>query len=263
MDGIKHVRRIAEIADVELKLAKRAIQELLYHDRVMLLDIFHFQAIYTLTRDFAWFVQDEEMQEECCKYIVVDPTTNPLAAPGAKAAGDTDTVAKDVLIDLYTLLSPGIAVHEFIMMHQERLSNIDIRRFITFAVIKGFLRRVHKYAIALSPSTSTTPAFTSNSSPSKSKPKSNEDAVRDFDRAWKKAALTSGWETPPEKPPPLAVGSARSAEEVRTEEDERLRGYLDGRHCLDEICVEMGVNEKKLIERVRSGKFGDVLVFSK
>ncbi|KAK0261539.1 Nitrogen permease regulator 2 [Friedmanniomyces endolithicus] len=77
--------RIAELADVELKLVKRAVRELVHHDRAFLLDLFHFQAIYTPTRDFAWFVADVEMQEECARYISLPPTstttTNTHEAP--------------------------------------------------------------------------------------------------------------------------------------------------------------------------------------
>jgi len=268
IDGINHIKRIAELADVELKLVQRGVRNLLSHDRILLLDIFHFQAIYTLTRDFAWFVQDADMQAKCRTYIAVNPAENPLSTSGKPNSIAEQLPAPNIIIDLYSTLTPGLTLHDFTLAHQPQLTNIDIRRLITFGVIKGFLRRVHKYALALSPSTSITPAF-ANPSPSKSsKPKSNEAAVREIDKARKKAALSSGWATPPAEPPlsllssfGVEVGSARSAEEVRTEEDERLRGFLDGRHCLDEVCVEMGIAERKVVERVRSGRFGEVVVF--
>lgn len=263
MDGVKHIQRIAELADVELKLVKRAVRDLMYHERVILLDIFHFQAIYAPTADFALFVRDEEMIEECCGYIAIDPAKNCIAAGQVM---NSSIPEKETIIDLYAHLSPGLTVYDFVVSTERRLSNIDIRRFITFGVIKGFLRRIHKYALVID-SPSSRHLSANNSSPSKSKPKSNEDAVKEFDRAWKKAALSSGWATPPPEPPPPVVGSLgrsqRSAEEVRSEEDEKLRGYLDGEHCLDEVCVAMRMSERKLVERIRSGPFGEVVLFNK
>ncbi|KAK5726422.1 Nitrogen permease regulator 2 [Elasticomyces elasticus] len=258
MDGVKHVQRIAEHADVELKLVKRAVRALIYHQRAMLLDLFHFQAVYTTTADLAWFVSDEQMQEECCRYVA-----------GTNDQDDPANTTSMTLVQLYTSLSPGLSLHDFVLSHSSTLAHIDIRRFITFGVIKGFLRRVHKYALAIDTPSSKALSSTQGSSPSKSKPKSNEAAVREFQQAWKRAALTSGWATPPTEPPLLLSaashhsGSQQVAAEGDDEEDEKLRGCLDGKHCLDEICVALCISEKKLSEKIRSGRFGEVLIFSK
>lgn len=258
IDGVKHIQRIADLADVELKLVKRAVRELVCRERAILLDVFHFQAVYAPTAELAFFVKSAEVVEECCNYIAVDPAKNPVA----RGARDTKTIEStnshpQKVIELYTSLTRGLSIHDFVLAHQAQLANIDVRRFVTFGVIKGFLRRVPKYVLA-------TPRFptTSNhsgSSPSKSKPKSNEDAVRELDRAWRKAALTSGWTTPPAQPPAEVslTGSAKSVDE----EDERLRAMLDGTHCLDEMCVAMKLSETNLLKRVRSGRFGEVVVF--
>jgi nitrogen permease regulator 2-like protein len=265
IDGVTHVQRIAQLADVELKLAKRAIRELLYHGRIILMDLFHFQAIYAPTSDMAWFVKDDSMLDECRDYVSIPPKSDQAEPGQSLPAHATITPSKSTIVGLYTSLSPGAAMHDFALSHEAQLSNIDLRRFITFGVIKGFLRRIHKYALAID-SPSSNHLGTTDSSPSKSKPKSNEDAVREFDRAWKKAALTSGWATPPTEPPPIATElskSSRSHEELRTVEDEMLRSYLDGKHCMDEICVEMRMSEKKVVERIRSGRFGEVVLFNK
>ncbi|KAH9833916.1 nitrogen permease regulator 2 [Teratosphaeria destructans] len=257
VDGVKHVQRIAELADVELKLVRRGVRELIYHGRAMLLDIFHFQAIYVATADLAWFAKDSGMVEECCRYVGTERTSPSIDGP-------LDLPTPETLITLYSSLSPGVLLQDFVLAREKELTNIDIRRFITFGIIKGFVRRVHKFALAID-----TPASThltaSGSSPSKSKPKSNEDAVREFDRAWKRAALTSGWATPPPEPPAIAElsKSNRSTDELRTEQDEKLRGYLDGRCCLDQICLEMRMGEGKVVERLRSGRLGEVVLFNK
>lgn len=263
IDGIKHVQRIAELADVELKLVKRAVKELVYYGRAMLLDIFHFQAIYTCNDEAAPFIQDPELQEECIRYVAIPP-------PKDATPKESSLPSKETLIDLYTSLHPGLQLYEFCLTHKTHLANIDIRRFITFGIIKGFLRRIHKFALAietqtLSPLATSKKPSSSGHRSSLSKPRSNEDAAREFDRAWRKAALSSGWATPPSAPPhPSLSKSFKSADRVRSEEDERLRWFLDGTHCMDEICVEMHLSEKKVVERLRSkAVFGEVVLFNK
>lgn len=268
VDGVNHVQRIAELADVELKLVKRAVKELIHHDRTILLDIFHFQAIYAPTADFAWFVNDDSMLRECCLYVAADPAKNFVCLVGhernKRIMSSPTTTA---VIELYSSLGPGLSLHDFVLAYEAQLANIDIRRFITFGVIKGFLRRVHKYALAIDKASSRT-LGASGSSPSKSKPKSSEHIVKEFDRAWKKAALTSGWATPPTEPPAPIVTAVNShsnddAEMVGDQQDKRLRRYMDGTHCMDEICVAVRMSEKKVIERIRSGTLGEVVLFNK
>ncbi|KAF2767008.1 nitrogen permease regulator 2 [Teratosphaeria nubilosa] len=218
IDGVKHVQRIAELADVELKLVKRAVRELIYHARAMLLDIFHFQAIYVATADLAWFVKDPAMLEECCRYVGTERSNSSID-------GQPNLPAPTMLINLYSSLSPGVTLQDFVLAREKEFTHLDIRRFITFGTIKGFVRRVHKFALAIDTPASTH-LTTPGSSPSKSKPKSNEDVLR-------------------------------------TEQDEKLRGYLDGRCCLDRICLEMRMGERRVVERLRSGRLGEVVLFNK
>ncbi|WPH05054.1 nitrogen permease regulator 2 like protein [Acrodontium crateriforme] len=273
IDGIKHVRRIAELADVEIRLVKRTVRELLYHERAILLDIFHFQAIYAPTADFAWFAKDAAMQEECANYIAVDPTKNGLAIHSDHQTSPTPT--KETILALYASLTPGLTVQDFLLAKQTELSNIDIRRFITFGVIKGFLRRIHKYALAITSSTHITAAAIEptggSSSPTKTtKPRTDDAIPRDIDRAWRKAALSSGWATPPQTEKALATGSGSLSKSARSgegsnhsESDELARHYLNGQHCLDEVCVNMHASERKIVERLQSGRIGEVLLFNR
>ena len=264
IDGVKYIQRIAELADVEVKLVKRAIRELLYHKRVVLLDIFHFQAIYITTSDLTWFVQDETMQKECAEYITVKSELD-ILSPRPTIQQDVDQATNRTIIDLYRGLGPGITVQEFYLVHETRLGNIDIRRFITFGVMKGFLRRIHKYALAIGSQAVPSDKKHSNGSGT-SKPRSSEEAAKEMERAWKKAALTSGWATPPTDvfvdDPPRIEQEANDANE-RFEEDTKLGKFLDGKHCMDEICVAVHLGEKKVIERLRNGRFGEIIFFCK
>ncbi|KAF2719561.1 nitrogen permease regulator 2 [Polychaeton citri CBS 116435] len=287
IDGIRHVAKIAEEADVELKLVKKTLRELLRHGCVLLLDLFHFQSCYMATPDFAWFVDDEEMIDECARYIADDPGSSFFGHAGRNdpSAGDSTTVpttSRDRILDLYAALRPGLHLADFCLKHEAELAAIDIRRFITFGTIKGFLRRLHRYALVHDRSQQL--PHNSSSSPtdgagaetvSNSLAKSSEEMALELDKAWKKAALSSGWATPPSSLPDspsfsrTAAGpgsgvmsrSTVSNEEARRAKDARLRRYLDGKHCLDQICVEVRMTEKQVVERLRSGGFGEVLLF--
>ena len=53
-----------------------------------------------------------------------------------------------LLIRLYASLKQGLTLRNWCDENASSLEGIDVRRFITFGVIKGFLYRVQKYAIA-------------------------------------------------------------------------------------------------------------------
>lgn len=268
IDGIKHVHKIAELADVELKLVKRGIKELVHHGRAILLDIFHFQAIYACNDEICFFLNDVELQDECRRYIAPPPVMDASKERGADTNPPFVATSREQIALLYTSLNPGVQLQEFCLTHKAELANIDVRRFITFGIIKGFLRRIHKFALAtehrpISPMSTRSGAKLGSAS-NRSKPKSGDDASREFDRAWRKAALSSGWATPPSGPHPSSLSkSHKSADKIRSEEDERLQAYLDGNHCMDQICVEMQMSEKKVLERLRHGKLGEVILFNK
>ena len=265
INGVNHVQRLAELADVELKVAKRCISELVVHERVMLLDIFHFQATYMPTADLAWFVHDAEMLDECRRYIAVDPSKSFFGSRGVGIKPTSEVpylLTRAAIVELYSSLKPGLTLYDFCLAHQAQLAIIDIRRFITFGVIKGFLRRVHKYAIAIDQ-----PPPDAKSAPKHPSPKnSDEDAIRAFDKAWKKAALSSGWATPPVKVPANPVRSSNgSRKDTSTNaiDDEKIRKYSNGQHCLDQICVEMHESQSNLVENLSGGRFGEVVYFDR
>ena len=245
IDGVRCVKHISEVADVELKLVKRAVGELVHHHRVILLDLFNFAAIYAPTADLEWLINDEEMLDECCNYVRTDAT---ISIP-----------THNQLVSLYTAFMPGLPLQDFVLSHQAELRNIDIRRLMTYGVIKGFLRRIQKYALATPTSTQLLSPADPRTSPTKSKPKSNEDAVREFERAWKRAALTSGWATPPQQPPPVM----RTTEAAEDDKKGKLAAMLDGKHCFDQICLAMGMRQGKVTDRLKGAGFGDVVLFNK
>jgi len=43
--------------------------------------------------------------------------------------------------------------------------------------------------------------------------------------------------------------------------DAELKKFLDGTHCFDEICTELGISERELMSRLKS--WGDVHVINR
>lgn len=97
-------------------------------------DIFQYSNMYTTTPSFARLTADEAVQTECGSYVTRQGS---LVADWPMLAG------------LYAKLRPGTTVHKWCEAHRITERGIDPRRFVTFGVIKGFLRRVHRWPIVL------------------------------------------------------------------------------------------------------------------
>ncbi|KAF2017543.1 NPR2-domain-containing protein [Aaosphaeria arxii CBS 175.79] len=194
INGINSVAHIAQLADTDLSLTRKALQHLIYYGCLVLLDVFSFGAIYAPTAEISGFVLERSLQEECARYVRVpkarlerrgtlmggdgerhrderasissDATArSEMASPTTPSISESNQIrretSKDVdlenpditpetLITLYTRLRQGLTLRQWVLDNIDLLPNIDIRRFITFGIIKGFLYRVHKYAITTS-----------------------------------------------------------------------------------------------------------------
>ncbi|MCJ1322718.1 Nitrogen permease regulator 2 [Xylographa vitiligo] len=147
IDGVNSVKQIALLADADYTLVRKAIAHLLYYGCVILLDIFSFGASYAPTAEIGVFAGDTEVQAECRQYILL-PDTGLQHEPSEGMAADREALDGTKLVEMYCTLRQGMSVKSWCMEHAGVVRMIDIRRFITFGVIKGFLYRVHKYAIA-------------------------------------------------------------------------------------------------------------------
>lgn len=180
------------------------------------------------------------------------------------------------IVELYASLKQGQSVKQWYSQHSRELANVDIRRFITFGVIKGFLYRVHKYACATGQpaptprTTSVLPVHASTGPSSRATTGNNtpyaassvgEDAPlsaaarRDASRD-RATSLQSGSRSG------LGASSVPSGlfDEDEDEIDDRtLSKYLDGTHCFDQICTELEISERELTARLKRYP-GEVLI---
>ncbi|TFK42397.1 nitrogen permease regulator 2-domain-containing protein [Crucibulum laeve] len=141
VDGTNHVARIAHLADCDIALTRQAISHLLYYQVIMTIDIFQYSNMYTLRKSIQWLADEVHVKEECGPYVT---------KPG-KSIPDWPK-----LLHLYSRLKPGKMVHEWMEEHDVEQLGIDPRRFASFGVIKGFLRRVHRFPVYLPPDTGQT-----------------------------------------------------------------------------------------------------------
>ncbi len=215
IDGINSVKQISLLADADYKLVRKAIEHLLYYGCLLLLDIFSFNASYAPTAELASFVENTDMQDECAKYVALP------SIQGNVKASQSGPVGGFQLMELYLKLRQGQTVKTFYIENVEMMDKIDVRRFITFGVIKGFLYRAHRYAITTSQT-----SRRKREHRTKSKQKTN-------------------------------ISTAVSFQADDTDADPHmleLEKFLDGTHCFDEICTELMISEQELMSRLKASR---------
>ena len=147
IDGVSSIRGIARLADADYKMVREAIAHLVYYGCVVLLDVFNFNASYAPSSEIGLFVEDPEMQEEGRRYaLLADTQQCATIRPEARQA----QIDGARLLELYSSLKQGQSIKAWCMEHADIVDIIDVRRFITFGVIKGIVYRIHKYVTATS-----------------------------------------------------------------------------------------------------------------
>lgn len=248
INGVNSVMKIALLADADLRLTKKCVRHLVYYGCILLLDIFHFNAIYAPTAEFTNMIAtDTEMQAECARYVntAFEPANqeNTITAPELSGSfrssiaattaitaeddfwpltGRGETVDGICIVQLFACLKQGLTVREWYLKNSNMLANIDVRRFITFGVIKGFLYRVHRYAVQLH----AVRAMDSNGSVNKRHP---------------------------------ALGSSSKVGKASRHHLMPLEHFLDGTHSFDEICTYFGISEKELCQWLKQPQYGEVV----
>ena len=69
IDGLRHVKRIATDAAVDVELVRTAVRQLVYYECAQLLDIFQFSATYCCTHLISRLANTPRMQRECVEYV--------------------------------------------------------------------------------------------------------------------------------------------------------------------------------------------------
>lgn len=282
INGINSVKRIAVLADADLKLTKKCIKHFLYYGCVILLDIFSFNNIYAVTAEFAHMIaKDTEMQKECARYVnmafapggqeeaIIDGTASERRTSGLTTTtiglqddeiwpltGKGDPIDGVGIVQLFACLRQGLTVREWYARNANMLANIDMRRFITFGVIKGFLYRVHRYAIR----TQKGPIGAIHGHGGGHDDQENGQFLTrsmSSERHFSEAPLLGRRKKHNNGDHPNGKGSGGQDFQFL---NSHLIEYLDGTHCFDEICTELDISEKELMERLKSREIGEAVI---
>lgn len=321
------VSRIAQLADTDLSLTRRAVQHLVYYGCLVLLDIFSFSAIYAPTAEIGGFILDDDIKEECMRYVrtpklrigstaskstvvrsesersrdersstsssashrseTPSSTIHISGFEGDEQQGEDDDdewhIEYETLITLYTALRQGLTLKSWVLDNLDLLSGIDIRRFITFGIIKGFLYRVHKYAYATTTAMPPAPptSLQTSATPSTSNLRDSDTAtIRGTSHHPSISNLHSHAHHPSFSLHRPSIASTTSLnphhahaqhhhkapsvsrkqnlkdmdELVSDREREhglQLVNFLDGMHNFDEICSELQLPEKVIEGKIR------------
>ncbi|KIW69231.1 hypothetical protein PV04_05120 [Phialophora macrospora] len=270
VNGVNSVKRIAILADADLKLTKKCVKHLLYYGCVLLLDIFSFNAIYAPTAEFANMIaKDTEMQKECARYVntaftpgaheeaIIDSgaerrtsgLTNVTALHDDEIwplTGKGDPIDGVAIVQLFANLRQGLTIREWYAQNANLLANVDLRRFVTFGVIKGFLYRVHRYAIR-----------TPKGAAVVDQADGADFQYRTLTRSMSSEHHLTEQATSSTKKKHHTTGKIGAGGQSL---NAQIMQYLDGTHCFDEICTELGISEKDLTERLKSREMGEVAI---
>jgi len=132
LDGFNHIARISALADVESTLVRACVQNLVYHRVVGLATIFQYSNVYTVTPDLALIRTDRDLQQDMLSHI-------------ARKEGMLPNFR-----DVYTFISSftyGTTVKDLCQRLSPSKCGFDERRLVQYLVLKGILRRVHKYPV--------------------------------------------------------------------------------------------------------------------
>ncbi|KAJ1955742.1 Nitrogen permease regulator 2 [Dispira parvispora] len=136
INGVSHVKKIAELCDIDLALVRSCLQQLYYYECIELVDVFKFSNIYALRPDVVCIIQKTVNPDEFVAYVTF---------PETKPATFQD------IIRCYFNLKPGLTVSRWMEKTNIVSFNVDVRRFIIFGIVKGLIYRIHKYPISMQP----------------------------------------------------------------------------------------------------------------
>lgn len=133
IDGVRHVRSIAEAAGLASGLVSEACRHLYYYDCLRVIDVFQYSNMYAATPQLHQLRQSHRLQLACLQYVV--------------RRGGTSSVEQ--VMALYGALKPCTPLADFCTAHDLAASDIDLRRFITFGLLNRLIRRMHHWPLRL------------------------------------------------------------------------------------------------------------------
>jgi len=132
IDGRSHVAKIAIEADVDNGLVKACIQNLLYYGIVQLVPIFQYSNMYAATSSLRQLASNVELCKECIAFVAKVERQPPLF--------------RDVF-QMYCAMTYGTTIRDLCLRFNPHALRIDEQRLVQFGVLRGLIRRIHKYPV--------------------------------------------------------------------------------------------------------------------
>lgn len=137
IDGYRHISRIAIEADVEVSLVKACIQNMMYYGIVKLIPIFQYSNSYLPTQRLVALYEDENLRQDCVNYVA-RVTQPPEVLPSFRS-----------IFRMYCSMNYGATVRDLCIQFNPSSLNINEKRLVRFGLMKGLIRRIHKYPVII------------------------------------------------------------------------------------------------------------------
>ena len=159
IDGVRYVRAISEDANADDAFVRKALRSMSHYNLVGFVDIFQYSNMYVATDRIRVLVTSAKLREECvrCCYPETPGNDTAVASTAAMASANRiDLVTKSRrrghfqrIFKALCGFGCGTRVVDLIRRRPNLAKgSFDVRRFIAFGVLHGFLQRVHEYPIA-------------------------------------------------------------------------------------------------------------------
>ncbi|KAI8906178.1 nitrogen permease regulator 2-domain-containing protein [Powellomyces hirtus] len=254
INGVHSVRKIADLADVDPLLVRIAVQHLLYYGCVKIVDIFLFSNVYAVKSTITGLLYSKGLQKEVAGFVTKreQPTPTTLSTSGAAPNASTNQQMGHMvttpppfalLFSLYCALKPGLTVAEWIEENNVWDLHVDVRRFILFGLLHGFVYRIHKYPIWVArdsepPSQQAPLPLTANSSTA--------------------TISTAGLVAAPPPTPPTLHPQQQQQQPPQPVPNKTLKRFLDGTKHYDALCTMFNCSPRDLDEILEKDVPGSV-----
>jgi hypothetical protein len=170
IDGISNTKALSQKSEVDLEMVRACLRVLRHHNVVALVDMFFYSNRYEPTGKE---LEGRLLQEavDFCKRRGVDDSEKSFIMIGydlPRSATESSKVTKQKLMELYYSFDRTQTVAQVFLEKiqcsvdtasssqqkndwRQVLADLDHRRFVTFGVINGLIRRVHNYPFATVP----------------------------------------------------------------------------------------------------------------
>ena len=133
IDGFNHIAKISSLADVGTSLVVACVQNLVYHKVLDIISIFQYSNVYTVTQELTKLRKDPQFRQNLIETV-----------------GRKDNLQPPKFRDIFTFISSfsyGSTVKDVCQRLCPVKLGLHEARLVQYCVMRGVLRRVHRYPV--------------------------------------------------------------------------------------------------------------------